>query len=110
MRSQLNEFKRTVAKMQQESAEKVVRYRLKNEMIATLTGIESEAYEAWVFSNADPRFRSSDGAKLHCLTQCVQGTFDMPYESWDSFKARGGDLLFDSDFSVAETDSGVGAC
>jgi hypothetical protein len=101
-------FKRTVAKMQQESADKVVRYRLRNGMIATLTGIESEPYQAWVFNNANSRYRSSNGAKLHCLTQIVQGTLDAPYESWGSFKARGGDLLFD-EFAAVETDSGVGA-
>lgn len=94
--------------MQQAPADKVVRYRLKNGMIATLTSVESEPYQAWVFNNADSRYRSSDGAKLHCLTQMAQGMLDAPYESWDSFKARGGDLLFD-EFAAVETDSGVGA-
>jgi len=59
--------------MQQESADKVVHYRLKNGMIATLTGIESEPYQTWVFNNLDSRYRLSDGAKLHCLTQMMQG-------------------------------------
>lgn len=106
MRSQLNECKRELTKLQQEAADKVVRYRLKNGLIASLKGTESDAFQAWVYNNASPDYRASDGSKLHVLTMMVNNTSDMPYESWDSFQARGGDLLID-EFAGVESDNGI---
>jgi hypothetical protein len=90
---ELYSLEKEVAVLKAKAAEGTIRYRMKDSSIIALTGNESEAYQAWVFNNASTEYRSSDGSKLHCLTQSVQGTLDAPFESWEAFKQRGGDWL-----------------
>ena len=90
---QLNDLRREVVKLKEKAADSIIRYRMKDSTIVTLTGKESEAFVAWVFNNADKNYRASNGSKLHVLTQMVQGTLNTPFESFASFKQRGGDLF-----------------
>jgi hypothetical protein len=90
---ELYSLEKEVAVLKAKAAEGTIRYRMKDSSIIALTGNESEAYQAWVFNNASTEYRASDGSKLHCLTQSVQGTLDAPFESWEAFKQRGGDWL-----------------
>lgn len=92
---ELYTLEKDVAALKAKAAEKSIRYRMKDSSIVALTGNESEAYTAWVLNNASPEYRASDGSKLHTLEMMVNNTLDAPYESWQAFKQRGGDLLFD---------------
>jgi hypothetical protein len=92
MRSQLNQIRKQIERLREKASDTVVRFKLKDGNLASIAVAELRdpysLFGCWVFNNASPDYRASDGSKLHTLTQMVQGTLDTPFVSWEEFRDR----------------------